>query len=331
MGFNFHRIITNQTPTSTITAKRWCFYTLTFFLLFFFTSTLLAKKNFKPSVTLNIILGIKLSKDGEQFNTFSLNNGVLSYDTNKEKNLLKEFSAYNTKLKLFTYPQFFSNLESLIDDFEKFIYFGRVIDKYLNILNINQFRPSFNIVVIPNNYKINHESNITDIKNSDVVFDFETSLPKNLNIHSIQKYEDRLVQFLSHELFHFLVEYADFGKMKLIRNETYASLFGACVAYELVPNISDDIVLNFPEYFFENPLSDFKQVRKKIKKDRLPPSASGNVLSRYYFQAVANNRTGENISSDKIPKFCHKLFSEHNFKHPIEKKPPVWFKDFLVE
>jgi len=51
----------------------------------------------------------------------------------------------------------------------------------------------------------------------------------------------------------------------------------------------------------------------------------------YYFRYIIDDHFSQEISSKNIPKFCQKLFSEHNFKHPIEKKPPKWFKAFLME
>jgi len=53
------------------------------------------------------------------------------------------------------------------------------------------------------------------------------------------------------------------------------------------------------------------------------------MISKYYFQAVANDRVGDKIQSDRIPAFCEKLFTEHNFRWPIEKKPPPWFAGFI--
>jgi len=143
------------------------------------------------------------------------------------------------------------------------------------------------------------------------------------------------VQVFSHELFHFLSGYEKFPRMNELREETYASLFENCVAYPLIGHVeSFHSNLRYGPDAFANPHKDLKKLRKQLKKARmngfpLVNSAKAGMISKYYFQAVANDRVGDKIQSDRIPAFCEKLFSEHNFRWPIEKKPPPWFAEFI--
>ncbi len=61
----------------------------------------------------------------------------------------------------------------------------------------------------------------------------------------------------------------------------------------------------------------------------MPKSGQASLIRKYYFQAVADDRVGDKIQSDRILAFCEKLFSEHNFRWPIEKRSPPWFADFI--
>ena len=164
----------------------------------------------------------------------------------------------------------------------------------------------------------------------------------NLDEEEVKKFASYmgiiLVETLPHELFHFIAKWKKFPTRRSeLRSETYAHLFGKCAAYPLIQDIRGiPSNLVYEQDAFIHPEKDLKKLRKRVKSGRfnghkLPKSLVAQLISQYYFQAVAKNYTGKNIQSDRIPVFCEKLFREHDFSWPIEKKPPPWFAEFIAQ
>jgi len=291
------------------------------------------KKTNNKVLTINSIYSVKYNKLRKTYTTISrVIGGEKQYEPEGLPILLKTFRSANTTINLLT----FENLKSQVQTKTKnILYLDKappIIEKYLNLIGIQAFPITFNLILIPNEYDFYYESQTKSTKGT-----IELSFVSPVVIDSpLQLFELRTLSVIPHELFHFLGKHdKKIPRMNLLREETYAHLFGQCAAYELNPVIMDSMILNFPDYFFKEPNEDFPKVIKKLKKGKLntdtefPKSHLGRAFSRYYFQAVANERNGEKIISERIPKFCQKLFSERNFKHPIEKKPPLWLKVFL--
>jgi hypothetical protein len=299
----------------TLLKRCWFISFYIFYFLFIQSSFIYAKETKKSESPLDIILGVKFSHNKKKYSTFSITHSGLDFDfKNKKTMALTTFSSAHTKIILSTYPEFLNQIKPIVNGLVYFKKLTSEIDIYIKKLNINDVNLTFNIIILPSKYGVYYESDKELIGSKDIEFTFITSILDKALRNPSQEYEAKLLNYFPHELLHYLDIYAKFPKMNSLRNETYASLFGTCVAYNVIPDISDGVILTFPDYFFNDIHSE-----------------KGNVIARYYFQAVANNRTGENIQSDNIPKFCHKLFSEHDFKHPIEKKPPPWFKQFLED
>ncbi len=242
------------------------------------------------------------------------------------------FSSYAEPIRfnMLTYPQFYEVSNEIKPKIKYLKLLSRKISTYMKLLDIKPISLTVNYTIISNNNKIFNVSQWMPIKSSiDLTF-YD-------NIHSDQldnfsKYvEKHLIETLPHELFHFFIGYQNQYRISEIREEVYAHLFGKCVAYEIYPQISYAMdQMKFSNEYFIKPKKDLKKLRKDMKKKKYFTSRIAEVIALYYFQVIAKNYSGVNIHSDNISKFCHKLFSEHNFKYPIEKKPPVWFKRFLA-
>jgi len=281
----------------------------------------------------NIAMFIEHHKRSNSYTTHSRTVGEIQYTIKDQPTILKQIGEGNVKINLLTYPEFVDAINPRVSDLKYIDILGSKIEEYFNYLELKPFKLEFNLILLPENYGLLHSSKKKPYNQLPIDLTFVVTLPDG--IHGKESLALQLIRILPHETFHILVGYKKLARMNQLRDETFAHLFGQCVAYEMDPIINDGVILIFPDYFFKNPVADFKKIKKEMKKDafikdsEFPNSLLGNNLARYYFQAVANNRTGKNISSEKIPKFCRKLFSEHDFKHPIEKKPPPWFKEFL--
>jgi hypothetical protein len=316
----------------TLFKRCWFIPFFIFYFIFIQSCFIYAKEIKKSESSLEIVLGVKFSHNKKKYSTFSMTHSGLEFDfNNKNPVKITTFSSVHTKFVLSTYPEFLNQINPIVNDLVYFKKLTSEIDSYIKKLNIDNINLTFYLVILPSKYGVYYESDTKLIGSKDIDFTFITPISDKALRNPSQEYEAKLLNYFPHELLHYLDVYTKFPKMTSLRSETYASLFGTCIAYNVLPNISDEMVLTFPNYFFNEIQADLNRIRKSTKKDKMPSSATGNVIARYYFQAVSNNRTGENIHSDKIPKFCHKLFSEHNFKYPIEKKPPPWFNEFLQE
>ncbi len=281
----------------------------------------------------SIAMSVKYNKISKSYTIESRTIGEVQYKIKENAVVLRQIVNGHVTVKLQTYPEFVDQIKPINYDLKYLNALSAEIEKYINYLELKPFDLAFNLIILPENYGLLYSEKIKPRSLQPVELTFIATLPKGQN--GIEMLGLKVVSLLPHELFHFLANYENLDRMNLLRNETYAHIFGECVAYEVNPVINDGMVLTFPDYFYRDTDEDFIKVKSEMKKDAFvrdsmfPKSLLGRSLARYYFQAVANNYTGQNISSDKIPKFCHKLFSEHNFKHPIEKKPPPWFKEFL--
>lgn len=300
------------------------------FLLLIVSNNLIAGKIKNVKGHWNSVYSVSFNKKSNTYKTVSRIIGKEIYEIKEDSKLLAIYGENNVQIKLYTYDEFFNKIKENIIGINYINRLSQVVDEYIELLKIKLFNLTFSIILLPKGYDLQYESKWLKATNN-----IEFTFVANIDYSFVDQFELLLIRTLPHELFHFLVLYADIGRMSLLRNETYAHLFGQCVSYELNPVIQDEIKLYFPDYFFKEPEQDFPKVLKKLKKDPFfkknlfPKSHIGQSLARYYFQAVADERNGDRISSEKIPKFCRKLFSEHDFKHPIEKKPPPWFKEFL--
>ena len=288
----------------------------------------------------DILMAVMKHKNN-QYSTISRTTGTKKYKIAKDPKVIKIFEYGLVTLKFSTFHEFYGEIYPLAIDIKYLNKLPEKVNKYLEKLTSVNLKLDIELIIIPDDYQVFFESKRYSLSDDRQNLTFITSFKKDVENPEKSGYlfGKNLLSILPHEVFHHIDLYFSFIKTRAnnsLRKETYAELFGVCISYEVYPAIIiKENKLEFPDTFFKDPKSDLKKVRKKlikkIKQGNLHDSKLSDYLARYYFQAVANNRTGENISSDKIPKFCHKLFSEHNFKHPIEKKPPVWFKDFLAE
>ncbi len=275
------------------------------------------------------MFGVSFNRKRSKYLTFSGVSGKKLFTTTSHARAFFSSYAKDVRFNMLTYPEFDNFSKQLIPRIKYFQHLPKTIGKYIDLLEIKALDLTINYVVISNDNKVFKVTDWIPVsKKIDLTF--------YGNIHADQieefsKYvEPHMINTFPHELFHFLIGYQNHYKLKEIREEVFAHLFGRCVAYEIYPIIHGGMdTMQFSDDYFDDPVKDLKKLRKKMKKRKYFNSRIAEGVSLYYFQAIANNYSGENIHSDKIPKFCQKLFSEHNFKHPIEKKPPIWFKDFL--
>jgi len=281
------------------------------------------------------IMGITFFKGKSLYSTFSASTGKNEdiFKINSEPQELILFQDGDVKFSISSYPEFYSKIQPIVKQVRFLQDLPKEINVYLKILKIPTFQLSINYIFIYDK-SVFFESEKKPTKGA-INLDFLKSI-NDEQINNFHNYIERFTLETSpHELFHFLVGYAKFSNMNELREELYAHIFGKCVVYGINNTINtDQDILEFSDKYFINPENDLKVIRGKIKKikfkgRKLIKSRYAGMLALYYFQAVANNHSGKNIQSDRIPKFCLKLFSEQNFKHPIEKKPPVWFKEFL--
>ena len=277
------------------------------------------------------ILGIQFNWNRSKYLTVSAESGKELFVSTGKPEVFFSSHGDNISLNLLTYPEFEALAKQLKPKFKHFKVLPKLIDKYMSLIEIEPLKLSINYILIANDDKIFEVSSWHPIsKNVELTFYDNV---KSDQIEDYSLYVERpMIDTFSHELFHFFIGYQNQYRLKTVRSEVYAHLFGKCVAYEIYPEIGYGMdQMEFTKDDFIDPSKDLKALRKKMKGETYFKSRIAEGLAFYYFQAVAKNYTGENISSDDIPKFCHKLFSEHNFKHPIEKKPPPWFKEFLQE
>ncbi len=249
--------------------------------------------------------------------------------------LIKTFTDKSISLKVSAYPESIDSAKEITQELKLLPLLPQEITKAMHWLGIEHFPLEFEMVILANGYSVFHETNKRALV-PPIILQFFVSVTEKQVRHFGKLIEPHFIDTLPHELFHLLVHLQDYPLKNELRNETYAHLFGKCVAYPLVEDvITVPVDLSLGKEAFLDPRKDLKKIRKKLRSARVngklkaPKSMKAEVISRYYFQAVANNRTGKKVQSPRIPEFCEKLFTEHNFKWPIEKKPPPWFKDFL--
>ena len=252
------------------------------------------------------------------------------YKFNKNTVTLASYNYGKIKFSFNTFQEFKRNFDPIHNKITHYKKLPKAIHNYLSILNIPDFDLEISYYLIPNKFGMYYKSKERKA-NDKVSLEFINSLSREAISQFTLNFENFTLGTTPHELFHFIMRYKKYPKIKELREEIYASIFGECVAYSINSKIKPKLdILEFPNSFYKNPTNDLKKIRKKIKKAKLINSRFGKIIALYYFQAIAKNHSGVNIHSNNIPKFCHKLFSEHNFKYPIEKKPPPWFNEFLL-
>ena len=283
------------------------------------------KKIHKKIKKFDYIMAVVFDRKKNKYSTISSTNGTKEYSVvNKNSIIFASFTSNKITVNIGTYHEFENEITLSKDNIKSYKHIPEMLNQYFNLLQVKAFELNINILLIPQEYKVYYKSKAKPAKDR-----INLTFINNINQHLQGKdfsstFERYTLDLFPHEVFHFVAGYSHFVKMNELREETYASIFGHCVEYSINKDVFPDIdVLNFPDYFFTEPKKDLIKVRKKISKSHVLKSRFGNMISLYYFQAIANNHSGENIHSDKIPKFCHKLFSEHNFKYPIEKPPPA--------
>lgn len=279
------------------------------------------------------LFGIKYSTKERTYSTLSIVSGESEdlYEAKTEPVLLKKFSNDGISFALSTYEEFKAELMPLTQEVKYFNSLPIALDDYLKILNVEPFEVSINYVLISSPKSIYTDS-IKRLAQGEIILSFIDNIYKIKINNFSENVEKYVLSTLAHEYFHFLAKHLRFVKMNELRSEVYASLFGHCVAYSINPEIIRGIKAGpFPDHVFIDYKKDIRKIAQQLKKRGLIKSTIASIMSEYYFRAIANNKSGVNISSKKIPQFCRKLFSEKNFKHPIEKKPPVWFEAFMKE
>ncbi len=245
------------------------------------------------------------------------------------KRLLKSFSTDKISLFLLVYDDYFEKIKPLSEQINYLDKLPQALSSYMQLLAIDVDELNINVSFIATPLSLFYESKERKVSKI-VTLDFI----ENLNQVQIENFAEfvgkAMAGTLSHESFHFFVAYASYPKMSELREEVYANLFGKCVNYEINNQITTGFNIEpYSKDFYHDIRKELKSIRKATKKHGYAKSLQAELIAMYYFRFLLDDHFSDKIQSDRIPKFCKKLFAEHNFKQPIEKKPPKWFKDFL--
>lgn len=247
----------------------------------------------------------------------------------KKARELKSFSEGNIALSLLSYDEFFQQTQPLLQKIKHLDKLPHALSPYMQLLSVDVEEFNINVTFIASPLSLFYESKERKVSKI-VTLDFI----ENLNPEQIENFAGYIGKgmtgTLAHESFHFFVAYANYPKMPELREEVYAHLFGKCVNYEIDSQITTGFNIEpYPKDFYQDMKKELKGIRKATKKRGYFKSLQAELIAMYYFRYILDDHFSPIIQSNKIPQFCHKLFSEHNFKHPVEKKPPKWFNGFL--
>jgi len=281
------------------------------------------------------IKGVIFDRRKWVYSTFSASGHGPLFKPEDEAIHLAEFKSGSIRFVISAYPDSASQTRKVLDQVRFYPILPREIEKAVAWLGYSPAEITIELVILVGERSIFYETG-----KKPPIPPITLRFYESLDEEKVNNYASRVERFavdgFPHELFHLLYQLNREPNTREIRKEAYAHLFGACVVYPLIKEAMIDKPINMAitEDSFKNPTKDLAFIRKKIKKqisggNHIPTSMQGALISKYYFQAVANNHTGKKVQSDRIPAFCEKLFSEHNFRWPIEKKPPPWFAEFI--
>jgi len=255
------------------------------------------------------IKGVYYDKKNNHYQALSISGKGPRIIPTKKPIPVREFSNGTIKFILSAYPDSVDATKAIASQLRAYPSVPAALTKALSWLDIAAFPLTVELVAMVNGHSVYYRTPSQKAV-PPIYLRFYDSLTEEQAENYATYVEPFGIGTFSHELFHFLARWKEFPRMNELREETYASLFGHCVAYPLIGHVeSFHSNLRYGPDAFANPHKDLKKLRKQLKKARingkvrLPKSAQAGMISKYYFQAVANDRVGDKIQSDRIPAF----------------------------